>query len=94
MDIAEVTVTPHFRKQMEAKGFTAEQVIDALTAPYKVTDVTRYPGQKRYCGRLGLAVVARDNVLVTCYLDGVVTPLREDQKNDNAAINSRRLNNR
>lgn len=88
-------VTPHFKKQMLAKGFTGNQVSTALRDPDKVTPVTKYPGQRRYCGD-GVAVVvepAGGNAyrLVTLYLDGVVTELRPDQMNDQDALNSRRL---
>lgn len=91
MDPAHVVFSPHFNAQFRAKQFTAKQIEEALMHPYKVTDVTRYPGQKRYCGG-GVAVVMRDNVAVTVYADGVVTPLREDQKSDPAAQKSVRLN--
>ena len=88
-------VTPHFKKQMLAKGFTGNQVSNALRDPEKVTPVTKYPGQRRYCGD-GVAVIvepvgANTYRLVTIYLDGVVTPLRADQMNDQDALNSRRL---
>lgn len=92
MNVTQVEFSPHFISQFRAKGFTTAQVKDAIEQPYKVTDVRRYPGQRRYCGRLGLAIVMDGNRAVTCYLDGVVTPLRDDQKNDPAALASRRLN--
>ena len=88
-------VTPHFKKQMLAKGFTGNQVSNALRDPDKVTPVTKYPGQRRYCGD-GVAVIVEPvgtstYRLVTIYLDGVVTPLRADQMGDRDALNSRRL---
>lgn len=91
LDLAAVTFTEHFLAQARTKGFTAEQIADALTAPYKITDVTRYPGQQRYCGRAGIAVVVDGTRCITAYLDGVVTPMREDQAHDPAARTSRRL---
>lgn len=91
MELHNVDFTPHFIKQVRTKGFTAEQIQEAIERPYKITDVRRYPGQRRYCGG-GIAVVMDGNRAITAYLDGVVTPLREDQKNDRAALNSRRLN--
>lgn len=87
-----ITVSDHFRKQMNVKGFTTDQVIGALKNPSKVTNVSRYPGQKRYCGQGVAVVVAPGNRLVTVYQDGVVTPLRPDQMNDLEALRSRRLN--
>jgi hypothetical protein len=91
MNPADVTFTPHFIAQFRAKGFTTEQVAECLTKPYKITDVRRYPGQKRYCGA-GIAIVMDGTRAVTLYLDGVVTPMREDQRNDPNALASRRLN--
>lgn len=91
MNIQDVEFSDHFKRQFRSKGFTTAQVREAIENPYKITDVRRYPGQKRYCGG-GIAIVMRDNVAITVYLDGVITPMREDQKNDPAARNSRRLN--
>ena len=86
-----INFTRHFVDTVKSKGFTAEQVVSAIRNPEKVTDVLRYPGQKRYCGA-GVAVVMAGGTAITAYLDGVVTPLREDQKSDPAALASRRLN--
>lgn len=90
-----VTVTQHFKDQMKAKGFSNADALSALRSPEKVTEVRRYPGQVRFCGA-GLAVVVEPRngefFLRTVYLDGVVTPLREDQRRDPAALASRRLN--
>lgn len=93
MNITDVKFSDHFKRQFREKGFTLAQVREAIENPYKITDVRRYPGQKRYCGG-GIAIVMRDNVAVTVYLDGVVTPLRADQMNDAAALTSRRVNGR
>lgn len=90
MKLADVTFSLHFIAQAKAKGFTAEQICQAITHPDKVTEVRRYHGQKRYCGA-GVAVVLDGNDAVTLYADGIVTPRREDQT-DSAALNSRRLN--
>lgn len=96
MNTTDVTATAHFLAQCRAKGITAAQVREAVTNPYKITDVRRYPGQTRYCGRgvnglPGVAVIMRDMVMITVYLDGIVTPLRDDQMTDPAALSSRRL---
>ena len=93
MKCSEVEFSDHFKRQFREKGFTTAQVREAIESPYKITDVRRYPGQKRYCGG-GIAIVMRDNVAITVYLDGVVTPLRADQMNDAAALNSSRLTRR
>ena len=90
-----ITVTSHIKKTMREKGITSDQVIGALAHPYKVTAVSRYPGQRRYCGS-GVAVIVQvngpsDYTLVTVYLDGVCTPLREDQKDDPIATGSMRV---
>ena len=81
----------HCIAQAKAKGFTPAQIRDAVENPYKITEVRRYPGQKRYCGRKGLAVVLDGRKAVTCYLDGIVTPMRPDQHNDPHAQRSHRL---
>ena len=86
-----VNFTRHFVATVAAKGFTAEQIMEAIRKPYKITDVTRHPGQKRYCGA-GVAVVMAGDTAITVYLDGVVTDLRPDQMSDPAALASRRLN--
>lgn len=83
-------ITEHFKTQMLAKGFTGAQVISCLKNPDKITDVRRYPGQKRYCGA-GVAIVVKGDTLITLYADGIITALRPDQMNDQAALNSRRL---
>ena len=92
---AKVVPSEHFKKQMVTKGFDWSDVVGALKSPYKVTDVQRYPGQKRFCGS-GLAVIVSPQgekrfLLVTVYLDGVVTPLRADQLDDPEAVNSARV---
>jgi hypothetical protein len=88
---SDIVFSKHCIRQIKEKNFNPCAVIAAITYPDRITEVRRYPGQKRYIGA-GLAVVMRDNVAITVYLDGVVTPLREDQKNDPAALNSVRLN--
>ena len=87
----DIVFTKHSIKQIRAKGFNPESVLSAITNPNRITELRRYPGQKRYFWA-GLPVVMGDNVAITAYLDGVVTPLREDQKNDPEALNSVRLN--
>lgn len=90
--LSQVTFTRHFLTQAAKKGFTAEQITAAIETPYKVTAVTRHPNQVRYCGA-GIAVVMdqEQHTAITAYLDGVVTPMREDQRHDPAARTSRRL---
>jgi len=41
-----------------------------------------------------VAIVMDGNRAVTLYADGIVTPMRDDQRNDKAALNSKRLNGR
>lgn len=82
-----VEVSSHFREQALAKGFTSAQITSAIRNPEKVTRVTRYPHQLRYCGA-GVAVVADDHCLVTVYADGTVTALRPDQLDDPTALAS------
>lgn len=95
--LGNVTFTNHFIKQARHKGFTAEQIAGALaqTDPDypkgKITRVLSRPGQLRYCG-YGVAVVMSGDTAITLYADEVITPMRDDQKDDESALNSRRLN--
>lgn len=96
VDTTRIRYSHHFLTQALAKGITAEQIREALTRPYAVTEVTRYPGQRRYCGRgvaggPGVAVVLDGETAITLYLDQVSTPLRPDQMNDPAALASTRV---
>ena len=94
INLSDVHFTNHFIKQAKHKGFTAEQIVGALSRSGKyarVTPVTKYPGQMRFCGN-GVAVVMDGNTAITIYADRVVTPLREAQMNDPDALNSSRLN--
>lgn len=91
MNLSTVSFSAHFIRQAREKGFTADQIQQAIENPYKVTDVRRYPGQKRYCGA-GVACVLDGTTAITIYADGIVTPMREDQKSDPAALASKRLN--
>lgn len=88
-----IQASAHFRQQAITKGFTMAQIVSALRNPERVTRVTRYPGQLRYCGA-GVAVVMEGRRTVTIYADQVVTDLREDQMNDPAALASVRVNRR
>lgn len=96
----------HMLTQAATKGFTRDQIRDALAHPYKVTDVTAHPGQKRWCGRgpvtadgnhlPGIAIVMEPIGggrwrAVTAYLDGVITDMRADQAHDPRAMASSRL---
>lgn len=81
----------HMVRQAAAKGFSGTQILSALNNPERVTNVTRYPGQKRYCGAGVAVVVDSAGIARTVYADRVVTPMREDQKNDPAAQRSKRL---
>ena len=94
----EIIPSRHLKKQMQEKGITVDQVIEAVSSPDKVTYVRTRPefaksGQRRFCGA-GVAVVAEvredEVILITVYLDGVCTPLREDQLDDPLAVKSRR----
>ena len=91
IDPRSLTLSRHAKTQARAKGFTVDQLVSALRNPDKVTDVTRYPGQRRWCGA-GVAVIVnvRDRVIVTVYADGIRTPLRPDQMNDPVALASNR----
>lgn len=80
----------HFLTQAVTKGFTADQIETAIRNPERVTEVTKKPWQRRYIGA-GVAIIMDGNRAVTLYADRIVTPLREDQRNDPEALASHRL---
>lgn len=90
LDPSTVIFTEHFKKQCWQKGFDPKKIVATIRNPDRITDVTRYPGQKRFIGN-GLAIIMRGNTAITAYLDNVVTPLRPDQIGDPEAMNSNRL---
>jgi hypothetical protein len=78
-----VRLTRHFKAQAAVKGFDPRAIIDAWRNPDEVyPSGPRHPGQWRVVGN-GLALVGRPDgdefVLITVYLDGVITPVRPDQ---------------
>lgn len=82
--VSHVKFTRHFLVTALSKGFSAEEIHSALFAPEKVTDVLAHPGQKRFiAGRVAVVaeVTKTGATAITCYLDRVVTPVREDQMN-------------
>lgn len=74
--------TKHFKDQMILKGFDPRAVIDTLKNPAEVYPSKSHPGQWRVTGN-GLCLVGKPEgdafILITCYLDRVVTPVRPDQ---------------
>lgn len=74
------TLGYHIQDQANKKGISLEKIAQVLATPSRITDVTRYPGQKRYIGQ-GIAVIVDPiaRKAITVYLDGVFTPLRPDQ---------------
>jgi hypothetical protein len=86
LNTANLTLDPstHALRTIRDKGFDPAKVRATFKAPTKVTKVTAHPGQVRLIGN-GLAlvgkVVGKRFVLITVYLDGVLTPPREDQMN-------------
>ncbi len=78
----ELHVTKHAARVIHEKGFDPYDVWDTFREPWYDTPVSRYPDQTRLIGN-GLALVGRVEddqfILITVYLDGVITPPREDQ---------------
>ena len=83
--MARFTITRHATEQAVAKGFGRAEIFEACHGPEKVTNVTKYPGQKRFIrGRIAVVAAPLDDEgavwrIVTVYLDGVLTPPRPDQ---------------
>ena len=76
------TISDHAVSQAKAKGFTAEEIFAAMTNPARVTDVLKYPGQKRFiAGRIAVVAAPKGDAwhIVTLYLDDVLTAPRADQ---------------
>ena len=98
LDLSTIIYSNHFIKQARRKKFTADQIVGALTQTGDKARVTRVSGkdrenQRRFCGD-GVAVIVNMEMrkCVTIYEDNVVTPMRDDQRNDPRALNSQRLN--
>ena len=90
-------VTKHFRETMESKGFDGREVIALLKDPEEFYPSKSHPGQYRVTGR-GLCVVGRPEgdkfMLITLYLDRVLTPPRPDQlKTEEGRIYAERFKN-
>lgn len=84
MDLSILTpdATAHFVKTCKDKGFDADKIIATLLAPAEVYPSRSHPGQWRVTGN-GLCIVGKPEgdrfVMITIYLDRVVTPVRPDQ---------------
>jgi len=76
--------TDHALRQILAKGFDADTVRETFSNPTEVYPSRSHPGQYRVTGN-GLCLVGeprgRDFVLITVYLDKVLTAPRADQLN-------------
>ena len=77
-------ITRHAAQTMINKGFDANTVRATFTEPTEVYPSRSHPGQYRVTGN-GLCLVGKPEgrifVLITVYLDRVVTPVRPDQLN-------------
>lgn len=84
MNLKELTPRPtgHFIKTMNDKDFAAEDIIRAMRNPVEVYPSGSHPGQWRVTGQ-GLCIVGKPEgnefVMITVYLDRVVTACRPDQ---------------
>lgn len=84
MDLRTLTpdATAHFIKTIKVKGFDVQKIIDTLRNPAEVYPSRSHPGQWRVTGN-GYCIVGKPEgdkfVMITAYLDRVVTPVRPDQ---------------
>jgi len=70
-------ITEHACRKLREIGATTEQVDAALAAtPYPSRN---WPGQWRFCAAGVCLVSSSEGVIITAYLDRVLTPLRPDQ---------------
>jgi hypothetical protein len=87
------TMTAHATQVMRDKGFDPATVARTLKAPSEVYPSGMYPGQWRITGN-GLCIVGKPEgdafIIITMYLDRVITPLRPDQQAAGIVINRSR----
>lgn len=76
--------TRHFLNTVKSKGFNPHDIVSTLKNPTEVYPSKSHPGQWRVTGN-GLCVVGKPEesefVLITVYLDRVLTEVRPDQLN-------------
>lgn len=86
MNLSSLTprITGHFKRTMVAKELDPRAVIATIHNPVEVYPSRSHPGQWRVTGN-GLCIVGKPEgdefVLITLYLDRVVTAVRPDQLN-------------
>ena len=86
MNLSDLTPSPtrHFKDTMTSKGFDPRTVIATLKSPAEVYPSRSHPGQWRVTGN-GLCIVGKPEgarfILITVYLDRVLTECRADQMN-------------
>lgn len=77
-----ISATSHFVKTVKDKGFDGNKIIEAIMNPAEVYPSGSHPGQWRITGN-GYCIVAKPEgarlILITAYLDRVVTAVRPDQ---------------
>lgn len=82
MDLTKPLATAHFVKTVAAKGFDPDLIVKTLLNPTEVYPSRSHPGQFRVTGN-GLCLVGKPEgdrfVLITAYLDRVVTDVLPDQ---------------
>lgn len=83
----EPVLSDHFRKTLIEKKFDGREVAALLKDPEEYYPSKSHPGQYRVTGR-GLCVVGEPQgnrfVLITIYLDGVITPPRSGDNSEAA----------
>lgn len=75
-------LTTHAKRQMEAKGFSSEDVESVFNSPSRVYPNKKFEGQFRVAGK-GICLIGKPEgnmfLVLTAYEDGVMTPPRRDQ---------------
>ena len=80
MNALTVCVSEHAERQAVAKGWTRDDIIDAVCSPHTTYPSLKYPGQVRMIkGDLCVVVEPASNRVVTVYKNVVETDLRPDQ---------------
>src|SRR5882757_5513593 len=77
-----LSLTKHAKKQAKAKGFPVADILTMWEGQNNIQPSRSHPGQFRVCGDgICLVGVPKNNsfVVITCYVDRLVTPPRPDQ---------------
>jgi hypothetical protein len=86
-DPAEYRLTYHAQQQARAKGWSAQEILEAANSPQHTYPSSRHPGQMRHVrGDIVAVVDPAAQRIVTVYKDVEETSLRADQTDQGARL--------